>query len=310
MKCRVCLKSENVNTVAKKQSPCTLEVYSLYYCDLCQSYFFDLNQHKVNLVDVYNEDFTNYTNQFHFSKHWDNQVELIESILLSRENSLNKSKINVLDIGCRTGDFLNHFDKSKYSLFGVELNKHNAEIARTRGINIYSDYVENILFNEKFDIVTCYAVLEHLEYPSSVIEKLASLVNPNGVMVILIPTIECKIRKELDKNGIHWHMYSPPQHLNFFSRKFLDEIMALNQLERKKRYYTSGGMRWTYKYYKGKTIEEISGFYTKKSKLERYPTIISKLFNRIYDKLELFNFINTIPYYDHMYSYYLKNDVT
>ena len=92
--------------------------------------------------------------------------------------------------------------------------------------------------------------------------------------------IELKI---LTKLNIKWHMYIPPEHLNFFSKIFLDSYLNHLGFKLIKRYYSSGGL-----------INPFRGI-----------PLISAIFNKFmfyYDK----SFLNKLPIFDHLFSYYKK----
>lgn len=42
---------------------------------------------------------------------------------------------------------------------GVEASEYSAEIAKARGLDIKKDFLQNIEFDNKFDVVTCYAIM-------------------------------------------------------------------------------------------------------------------------------------------------------
>jgi len=110
--------------------------------------------------------------QFKKSIYWNRQAQRIEKIL-------DRGISSVLDIGCRTGDFLMHFPDSLVRE-GVELSKNLAEIAEKRGLVIYQDFAENINFDKQYNVVSCYAVLEHLLNPLTFLDKLSNIVSLGG----------------------------------------------------------------------------------------------------------------------------------
>jgi hypothetical protein len=79
-------------------------------------------------------------------------------------------------------------------------------------------------------------------------------------------------------------MYSPPEHLNFMSRDYLDSAMVRLGFRLVARHYTSGGMF---------------------NPLGEIP-FLSKVFHRAWGYLERGTILNRLPLFDHMYSYYVK----
>lgn len=294
----------------KVQSPFIDKKYTLYFCKDCRSYFFDKNEYDVNLGELYNDENRAWNDEFTYSKYWSRQVKRINKILLNKNK-----KLNVLDIGCRTGDFLLHWDKTKNNLYGVELNKHNANVATKRGINVYKDFIENIDFKIKFDVITCYALLEHIANPNILLEKITEILKINGILVIMISTIESKLRNKLDKNNIHWHMYLPPEHLSYYSKDFLDNYMIKQKIKLVDRYYTDGGLNGiyskrsnAYRLLKNADYKSLSEYYShNKNNNNVNITVIRKVINKLkyYRRLLIEEYLplNKYPYYDHMYSY-------
>lgn len=279
MNCKFC-NSNQIISVRNVPSPSVNCEYTLCQCNNCKCRFFDINEHDVDIEDVNEEQSISHnkkgTVSFKKSPYWSRQVHRIEQICGGRITS-------ILDVGCRTGDFLMHFSEN-IKREGVELSKSSCEIADKRGLKVYKAFVENIEFENPYDIVTCYAILEHLLYPIVFLEKLPSLVASGGVLVIMIPTHECLKRRFLDNyTSINWHMYSPPGHLNLFSKNYLDQQLSTN-FKLVNRYWTSGGMF---------------------NPMRKIP-FADRVFCKIMSLIDEYSPINKLPIFDHMYSYYVK----
>ena len=281
MNCRFC-GSNKTKLIKRIQSPYVDYKFSLYQCNDCKCRFFDPKEYNVDIKNIYEEYSTKHNKEvvsFQLKKnfYWTRQVQRIEKILSKKVSS-------VLDIGCRTGDFLIHFPDSLVRE-GVELSKNSAEIAEKRGLVIYQDFAENINFGKQYDVVTCYAVLEHLLDPLIFLDKLSNIVSSRGVLVIMIPTYECFKRWVIDIfTSFRWWMYSPPQHLNLFSEQFLDKYLAGYNFKLVDRYWTSGGM--------------FNPF--------RNIPLVDRVFGKGITLIDEYTPINKLPIFDHMHSYYVR----
>jgi SAM-dependent methyltransferase len=277
MNCRLC-DSPNIRGKRDFRSPYVDFEYTLYQCGDCSSAFFDLQQHQVSLEQVYAAEAETkagiYEGEFHPSRYWRHEVQLI------RQTSRIPIR-SVLDVGCRTGDFLMHWPKDVQRV-GVELSSRSAEVAKSRGLKIHQDYLENVRFADPFDIVTCYAVVEHLPDPISFLSRLSALVRSGGALAILVPTRECLKRRLVDALGRRWHMYSPPQHLSFISRALLDKTLSQAGFDLHKRRFTSGGM-----------FNPLVGI-----------PVLEKLGGRLMEITDRHSPFNFVPMFDHMYSYF------
>lgn len=277
MKCKFC-NTDQTKEFMFLESPHTRQIYTLYECQNCLSRFFDINQHNVSIKALYEDiakDNSNLSRGFSPTPYWESQKKFALKLLKIPLTS-------ILDVGCRTGDFLLHF-KGNHIKEGIEISNYCSEIAQKRGLTVYNDSLENFKTNKKYDLVSAFAVLEHLSDPIQFLDKLKTLVNIGGLLIVLIPTFECLKVKVLAKLNKDWHMYRPPEHLNFFSEKFLDSYLRSNGYRLIRRYYTSGGIF---------------------NPVRKIP-ILNSIFNRL---MFYFNIsrLNRIPIFDHSYSYYQK----
>jgi len=210
------------------------------------------------------------------NRYWTNQVKRITRLL-------GRKPASVLDVGCGTGDFLMHWESS-IAVEGIELSKRSAQIARKRGLVVHDDFFENINFDKRYEVVTCYAFIEHLVNPLVSLDKLARIVAPEGILIIMIPAYQSFKRWIIDTfTSIRWHMYSPPEHLSFYSKKFLDTYFSNKGFNLKYRYWTSGGMFNPFK---------------------NIP-FANSVFAKVMHLLDEYIPINKLPIFDHMYSYYI-----
>lgn len=111
-------------------------------------------------------------------------------LLLKYTNKENLEGLNIIDIGCANGLFLKKIREVQAFPFGVEISETAVKLARKEfGLdNIFYGRITDSPFDEnKFDIITLWSVLEHLHSPKSSLEKIFSLLNRKGIVVILIP---------------------------------------------------------------------------------------------------------------------------
>lgn len=308
-RCTIC-GAEETQIARGVWSPYVNCQYTLYHCLRCVSYFFDASQHPVDLQDLYNGHYRGVEEQFRWSPILALQVRRIRRLLTKGS----QHKLDVLDIGCNTGRFLLHWG-AEHNLHGVEVSHRAAAIAEQRGIRVYRGFVEQIDFQKQFDVVCCFALLEHLRDPHSFLERLASLAKPGGVLAVLVPTIECGLRQRLDRQNVHWHMYSPPEHLAFYSRSFLDWFFSRQGYTLRRRRYSCGGFslayyaRWrsNYVYLHETSHYRLRAYYEATKKPPGVSNMVERGLSALTHVIDLATPVGAMPYFDHMYSYWQRD---
>ena len=279
MNCPLC-RSAATRAGRRHHSPFIDAVYALHVCRDCDSAFFDAKETPSDLERIYDAwaetTVGDYAEASPDSLYWRSQVATLRRLAGGTVRS-------VLDVGCRSGDFLLHW-RGGEDRVGVELSRPAIEVARRRGLTVMQGFVEDIRFDRAFDVVACYAVVEHLREPEPFLRHLPRLLESGGVLVVMVPTRQCAKRAILDALGVRWHMYSPPQHLTFPSRTALDAILASEGLQLARRAYTSGGIF---------------------NPFRRVPRV-NTAFDRLMMRLDHASALNRVPIFDHMYSFYRK----
>jgi len=135
---------------------------------------------------------------------------------------------SILDIGCDDGTFLSLLG-SRYehlNLFGVEPSQQRAKLAKTLPkLNIRAETFEEVHFERTFDIIAAIHVLEHLYDPIGFLNKVKSIMHPESLLFIEVPTVSlsrldlpCGIR--LLAPG-----YRHSEHLWFFTKQTLRHLL-------------------------------------------------------------------------------------
>jgi len=112
-----------------------------------------------------------------------------------REIDLKGKKL--LDVGCGTGQNFTAFEKAGITKFcGIDIEASGIRIARERvrcdGIQctlIIGDFLEHDFEEERFDIINCFQVLEHIDRARQkiTIEKMYHLLHEGGIIFIQTP---------------------------------------------------------------------------------------------------------------------------
>ena len=130
----------------------------------------------------------------------------------------------ILDVGCGSGYDLLAMRAKGWEVAGVEMNTQAASHAREQGLDVrQGTLAEAKLASESFDVVTLFHVLEHLPDVRSVVQEVARLLKPGGVMLAQVPNFEGANAKLFREN---WYELDVPRHVNFFSPATLKAMVG------------------------------------------------------------------------------------
>lgn len=130
--------------------------------------------------------------------------------------------VKVLDIACGTGEFLAELQKRGHEVWGVDFNKDHIEIAKNRfGLkNVYAMNFSDFLDKKdlpQFDVVTFFGLLEHIDNPLELVQKVKKILKPSGFIATSAPT----------KENLAANMHSlnfPPHHLSRWNKKAISSL--------------------------------------------------------------------------------------
>jgi SAM-dependent methyltransferase len=100
-----------------------------------------------------------------------------------------KKENSVLDIGCGAGAFIDRLHKeSGNKVMGLEFNKNALVECKRRGLEVHPIPIQEFKKSgEKFDVITYFQVLEHIENPLEFIQSSIDALNPGGKLIIGVP---------------------------------------------------------------------------------------------------------------------------
>ncbi|MBL7471474.1 class I SAM-dependent methyltransferase [Robertkochia sediminum] len=151
----------------------------------------------------------------------------IKSINLNRKerilNTYQHQIHNVLDVGCGTGDFLDHLPKA-YQKTGIEINPKAAGIASKKGLHIIKSIEET---ETQYDVITLWHVLEHLYEPDETIAKLRERLTDHGTLIIALPNYKSWDAKYY---GPEWAGYDVPRHLWHYDKSSVQNLCMAHKL--------------------------------------------------------------------------------
>jgi len=132
----------------------------------------------------------------------------------------NKDKINVLDIGCGTGDFLKYGNqKNNSNGVGVEPNDVARQKAQSKNVVVFNDLKE--IETQNFDVITLWHVLEHVPDIENYFSFFNEKLHKDGLLVIAVPNFKSYDAKFYDE---HWAAWDVPRHLWHFSKNSMKKI--------------------------------------------------------------------------------------
>jgi ubiquinone/menaquinone biosynthesis C-methylase UbiE len=122
----------------------------------------------------------------------------------------------ILDIGCGYGFFLEGLDKHGSGSYGIDCSRIAIIEAkkRTEANLVLSDSVKLPFQDDKFDAVTLFDVIEHIQEYESVLKEIFRVLKSDGLIYIITLNSSSLLRLLF---GRSWSWYVDPTHKHIFS---------------------------------------------------------------------------------------------
>lgn len=193
MECEICL-----NNLQKKYDSSFFKA-PVYYCSNCNHYttYEKKEEMEKKLRKLYENEFwdyettelaskTQFTDEESLGKKrdWISQYEYCKKFL--------SGKKRILEIGSGRGQNLYFFENRGHQVFGVEPDKKNVDFSNKvlRDGKVIKSFIENVQFDEKFDIIWINHVLEHIINPKDFLKKIKNHLQKGGIIFLAVPDCE------------------------------------------------------------------------------------------------------------------------
>jgi 2-polyprenyl-3-methyl-5-hydroxy-6-metoxy-1,4-benzoquinol methylase len=133
---------------------------------------------------------------------------------------------SVLEIGCGAGAFLNVIKDHVKKCSGVDLNERYVQFMREKldlTGKVYSQHVEKVQFQEKFDVICLFHVFEHIADPIAFLRHLHELLTESGFLIIEVPHVNDALVSIYESAAFKRNYFNSP-HLYYYSEKTLGTI--------------------------------------------------------------------------------------
>ncbi len=136
----------------------------------------------------------------------------------------------LLDVGAGLGFAVDEATRAGWRAHGVEITRDAARSARRggqRGEFVVSSALALGFADERFAAVTLWDVLEHLPDPHRACAEAARVLMPGGILALTTGDVGSIVAR---LSRARWHLYTLPEHLYFFSRHSLRELLGAHGL--------------------------------------------------------------------------------
>lgn len=129
---------------------------------------------------------------------------------------------SILDFGCGKGGYLRMARNYANKVSGVELENEPRKQLVSEGIDVRSSIGE---FNEKFDFITMFHVIEHLIEPDEWLQEIKNHLSDGGELIIETPNADDILLQQYDcdafKDFTYWGC-----HVRLYTSKTLESLLT------------------------------------------------------------------------------------
>jgi 2-polyprenyl-3-methyl-5-hydroxy-6-metoxy-1,4-benzoquinol methylase len=224
--CPVCGSADINPLLTVKDHSVSKEEFVVWQCSNCSLRFTQDVPDEVSIGKYYQS--TDYISHSNTSKGLINKLyQRVRNYTLNQKANLiigqTVKRGRILDLGAGIGAFVNTMKQKGWEITGIEPDEgarlqakklFNIELKET---NALSELSEN-----SFDAITLWHVLEHVHQLHPYIERLKSILKPNGKIFIAVPNYQ-SLDSSLYRS--YWAAYDVPRHLYHFTPQAIRVLM-------------------------------------------------------------------------------------
>jgi 2-polyprenyl-3-methyl-5-hydroxy-6-metoxy-1,4-benzoquinol methylase len=134
----------------------------------------------------------------------------------------------LFDLGAGWGHFMLAGKELGYDVYGVEISEQ-PYLYCVNDLKLPVDHIDFFEMDEskKFDVITMWDVLEHIDKANEFVAKCSKLTKPGGYLILQVPQIDSFFAKRHKDN---WKMMGL-DHVNYFGKETIKKILANNGYE-------------------------------------------------------------------------------
>lgn len=197
--------------------------YTYFQCNRCQTSFLHPIPSDVDLAEFYEQYHTPQTNGGSFYRSEPRTAADFPAKLglLRRVSGLRVGKI--LDVGCGKGYFVEVCCNAGYDAYGIDVSRKAVEAAVARGLPCRAGELSSQSdWHSVFDVVTCFATIEHVPRPHEFLSSIRKVLRPGGWLFIDTGLAGDWV-EHLAPGFCQW--YDAPQHIFVFSDRGLIDLL-------------------------------------------------------------------------------------
>lgn len=129
----------------------------------------------------------------------------------------------VLDIAAGAGRFLERFQELGFECYATEFDEKMQDYLRSKGFKVLPGGVlPEAPEDGMFDIVVFTEIVEHINIPVPVLERIHRLLRPGGRLYITTPNFNSLERRVLKQD---WGMICWPEHISYWTPVTLNRLL-------------------------------------------------------------------------------------
>ena len=128
-----------------------------------------------------------------------------------------------MDVGCGSGKVVSLAQQMGWHAEGLELDSEAVASAKRAGLTIAEGGYERLHERpQKFDVVLCSHVIEHVHDPVDMLRALHDALRPGGFLLLATPNAQSDVHQRF---GPYWRGLEAPRHLTLFNQAALVSLM-------------------------------------------------------------------------------------
>jgi 2-polyprenyl-3-methyl-5-hydroxy-6-metoxy-1,4-benzoquinol methylase len=213
IRCSVCGNTDHSKFKVKYQK----EKFAVVECQSCSFLFIPPYYRKS--IDYHNYKDEHVANAVRAGNNW---VKIQRHKLRYDLIKKYKSSGSLFDLGAGWGHFMLTGQQLGYDVYGIEISEQPYLYSKN-DLKLPVDHMDFFDMDEtkKFDVVTMWDVLEHIDKADGFVEKCAAVTAKNGYLVLQVPQIDSYFAKKYKDD---WKMMGL-DHVNYFSKKTITQLL-------------------------------------------------------------------------------------